>query len=229
MPQLNIHSKSLLTDFFNRVFDTNEEFAANHGNDFFERFQDQQNPYMTIVKCSDSRVQMESFDRTPQNGVFAIRNIGNQIVTCEGSIDYGVRVLKTPILFIIGHSACGAIYAALTKNQQRDDALQDIPLSVHNELENMKLISDNLSLAVIENINTQVNVATKKYEDLIDSKKLTVIGAVYDFKNDYGFGKGSIVFVNINGMQDVKEVRGYLGDKVKNLNFYCGIPLGVKS
>ncbi len=219
MPQLNINSKSLLPDFFNRVFDTNEEFAANHGNDFFERFKDQQNPYMTIVKCSDSRVQMESFDRTPQNGVFAIRNIGNQIVTCEGSIDYGVRVLKTPILFIIGHSACGAIEAALRKKNKAKSAMPEIPSSVHNELEKIELSSDDPSLAVIENIDYQVNVATKKYEDLIKSQALNVVGAVYDFKNDYGFGKGSIVFVNINGMQDVDEVREYLGESVRRLNF----------
>ena len=43
---------------------------------------------------------MESFEKTPQNGVFAIRNIGNQIVTNEGSIDFGVRILKTPFLLI---------------------------------------------------------------------------------------------------------------------------------
>lgn len=220
MPQLNVKSESLLSDFFNKISDTNKEFASNHGNDFFERFKDKQTPYMTIVKCSDSRVQMESFDRTPQNGVFAIRNIGNQISTCEGSIDYGVRVLKTPILFIIGHSACGAIEAALLKKKHGNSALSEVPESVHNELEGISLSADSLSLAVIENINTQVNLATNKYVDLISDRKLNIVGAVYDFKNDYGFGKGSIVFVNLNGMQNIDEVKNYLGDSVKEINFY---------
>ena len=44
--------------------------------------------------------------------MFSIRNIGNQIVTSEGSVDYGVRVLKTPYLMVVGHSGCGAIKAA---------------------------------------------------------------------------------------------------------------------
>ncbi|MBA2629308.1 MAG: hypothetical protein H0U78_04670 [Rickettsiaceae bacterium] len=34
-----------------------------------------------MIKCSDSRVNLDAFDSTPDNDVFSIRNIGNQIVT----------------------------------------------------------------------------------------------------------------------------------------------------
>lgn len=201
-------NKELVT-FLNKLFDTNEEFAANRGNDFFTRFQDEQTPYMTILKCSDSRVQMESFDRTPQNGVFAVRNIGNQLKTCAGSIDFGVRVLKTPIFLIIGHSDCGAIKASLSKEQ-------NLPGDISLELANIKLTKKDYNEAIVENVNNQVSLACARYENLINEKKLTIIGAIYDFKNDYGFGRGSIVITNINNITNLKN-HPELGNQVNNL------------
>ena len=111
---MNLSDNLPLIIFLNKIFDTNSEFACEHNDAFFDSFRNDQTPIATVLKCSDSRVQMESFDKTPQNGIFAIRNIGNQISTCEGSIDFGVRILKTPFLLIIGHSACGAVQAVLS-------------------------------------------------------------------------------------------------------------------
>ena len=110
-----------LITFLRSLFDTNAQFAAEHDEKFFAKFHDSQNPHLTILKCSDSRVQMESFDKTPQNDVFAIRNIGNQIATCEGSIDFGVEILNTPFLLIIGHSDCGAVTAVLNGTKTKSE------------------------------------------------------------------------------------------------------------
>lgn len=201
-----------LINFLNNVFNTNLKFAKTHSEAFFDSFRDDQNPKATVLKCSDSRVQMESFDRTPQNGVFAIRNIGNQIATCEGSIDFGVRVLNTPILLIIGHSGCGAVQAVLSGKPTN---IKHIDL----ELQPLKLTQKDLKLAIIENVNNQVEKAIEKYQDLISSNQLVILGAIYDFKNDFGFGKGKMVFVNVNGERDDQKIRSELGHKVKNLNF----------
>lgn len=213
MPHRRITTNPFLLDFLNKVFDTNEEFAADHEESFFDSFRNDQNPYMTILKCSDSRVQMESFDKTPQNGVFAIRNIGNQIVTSEGSIDFGIRILQTPILLIIGHSGCGAVDAALHKHNIESD-------TINKELRTLKVTKNNLTDAIIENVNKQVSKAVEKYRDLLLEEKLTIIGAVYDFKNDLGFGKGKIVFLNINDVSDFQEVQQHFGGRVRNLHFY---------
>jgi carbonic anhydrase len=143
---------------------------------------------------------MESFDKTPQNEVFAIRNIGNQIVTCEGSVDFGVRILRTPFLLIMGHSACGAVKAALSGGSTN-------VASVDAEVKNIKIKSTQEHLAVLENIYNQVDYAMQKYFDLVESGALTVFGAVYDFKNDYGFGTGKIVFVSINGQSNYQIIK----------------------
>ena len=204
----NVH----LITFLNNIFDTNLAFACEHGEAFFDSFRNDQTPRATVLKCSDSRVQMESFDKTPQNGIFAVRNIGNQISACEGSIDFGVRILKTPFLLIIGHSACGAVQSVLSGKPTNIK-------SIDKELKSLKLSQTDLKLAIVENVNNQVNLAIDKYKDLIDSNQLIVLGTIYDFKNDFGFGKGRMVFVSINNENDEQEVRKQLGVEVRNLNF----------
>ncbi len=201
-----------LIDFLNNIFNTNLEFADFHKDAFFDNFRYDQNPRATVVKCSDSRVQMESFDKTPQNGIFAIRNIGNQIATCEGSVDFGVRVLNTPFLLILGHSGCGAVESVLSGKPTKINAID-------KELKTLKLSESTMKLAIVENVNNQVAFAIKKYQDLIEAKKLIIIGALYDFKNDFGFGKGKIIALSINGETNDQNIYNRISDKVKNFKF----------
>lgn len=201
-----------LLSFLNDLFDTNTDFANAHDDEFFAEFKHSQTPRLTILKCSDSRVQMESFDKTPQNEVFAVRNIGNQLSTSEGSVDFGVRVLKTPFLLIIGHSGCGAVETCLS------GAKTNIP-AIDKELSTMKLKSTCMEKAIVENISIQVNKAIAKYEDLVKYGDLVVLGALYDFKNDFGFGKGRLVLTSINGIQNRDIIETKYGQDVKNLHF----------
>jgi len=201
-----------LIAFLNDIFEANLEFARNHEEAFFDSFRDDQTPRVTILTCADSRVQMESFDSSPQNDIFAIRNIGNQVDTCEGSVDFGIRVLKTPFLLIIGHSGCGAVGAVLSRKPTGIEAID-------NELKSLKLSETDMKLAIVENVNNQVDFAIKKYQDLIDIGKLVVLGAIYDFKNDFGFGKGKIISLSINNEKNGRSIQADLQDKVKNFKF----------
>lgn len=73
-----------------------------------------QAPFATILGCSDSRVPIETiFDQQPGN-LFVIRLAGN-IVNEDvlASIEYGVTVLKTMLVVVLGHTKCGAVQAAL--------------------------------------------------------------------------------------------------------------------
>lgn len=197
--------------FLQNLFDTNKDFANEHDVNFFQKFSNQQNPKLTILKCSDSRVQMESFDKTPQNGVFAIRNIGNQVITSEGSIDFGVEVLQTPFLLIIGHSNCGAIGAVIEQPDIKSSAIK-------RELSTLSIAKKENHLAVIENINNQVSYAIKKYKDRIMSNKLTVLGAIYDFKNDFGLGHGKVILTNVNQVNDPVIIQKEYSAIIANMN-----------
>ena len=76
-----------------------------------------QHPWATVLTCSDSRVSPSwVFDTTPGE-LFVIRNAGNSAFTeAIASVEYGVSVLKTPLLMVIGHSGCGAVTAAMDAN-----------------------------------------------------------------------------------------------------------------
>lgn len=209
--QVKLPTDKKLISFLNEIFDNNAEFTKIHDTKFFDRFRNSQSPHLTILKCSDSRINLDAFDSTPDSDVFSIRNIGNQIATNEGSIDYGVRVLKTPYLMIVGHSGCGAIEAAhkgiKTKIAGIDRELSTIKLN------KKKTIND----AILDNVHTQIEVAKHRYKSLVDSGELTIIGAIYDFKNDFGLGDGKVILVNVNGIKDRELIRQTYDTKVKTL------------
>lgn len=187
----------------------NNYFTQTHPREYFESFSFEQKPYITLVTCADSRVPLNSLMPDTSNKVFTIQNIGNQILSTEGSVDYGIYHLKTQILFFLGHSDCGAIKAYLK-------GFDDETFNIKHELDflrpTIKETSeirdfDKLHSHIIEkNLDYQVNIACKKYKDLIQDGKLTVIAAIYDFKGEFGKGMGDIVIVNVNKIKVVEQL-----------------------
>lgn len=189
------------------LLDDNTAFAKSHKADYYKPFAEKQHPRATVVTCSDSRVHTHALDKTPDGDLFMVRNIGNQIATGEGSVDYGILHLHTPLLIIVGHVACGAIKAA-----QSDYSKLESPIK--RELDTIKLPKKNPKndegeewlRGVDANVNNQVAFALKKYEQEVKEGKLTVIGAVYDFQNAMHQGQGRLVVTNINGNTDAGNI-----------------------
>lgn len=173
----------------------NEQFIKRTGKDFFELFQDKQQPQITIITCSDSRVQIEALADNAFNKFFVIRNIGNQIYSNEGSVDYGILHLKTPILLILAHTDCGAIKAFLGGYDNEPD-------SIKTELNHLIPAINNdgspLFKHITNNLNYQVNIAMEKYQEKIIASELMIIGAIYDFQDFLGEGFGKFKITNIN-------------------------------
>ncbi|MEO6697055.1 MAG: carbonic anhydrase [Gammaproteobacteria bacterium] len=183
------------------LLDDNANFVGSHNADYFKPFMDGQKPRATVVTCSDSRVHTQALDKTPDSDLFMVRNIGNQLATAEGSVEYGVHHLHTPLLIFIGHSVCGAIkaasgdYAGLSQPIKKE--LDTIHVRKDGDImENVKL-----------NVHNQVSDATKKFSTEIQEDKLVVMGAVYDFRNDLKQGYGKLVIININGETDQQKLK----------------------
>ena len=180
----------------------NDQFTGHNDSHHFDGFQTGQTPTLTVVACSDSRVHTHLFGMEPDNNIFVVRNIGNQVKNGEGSVDYGVRHLPTKILLIMGHSSCGAIKAAMGDYSGETKGIK-------GELDNLKPViaaDDNGGDAngrwgknVERNVDYQVKTAMELYKEKIEAKELTVVGAVYDFNDLYGKGRGKLVITNING------------------------------
>jgi carbonic anhydrase len=75
---------------------------------------EKQEPFAAVLSCSDSRVPVELvFDQTIGH-IFVARVAGN-VASAEviASLEYGVAVLGTAVLMVMGHGSCGAVKAAI--------------------------------------------------------------------------------------------------------------------
>ncbi|MCP5245190.1 MAG: carbonic anhydrase [Burkholderiales bacterium] len=197
--------KEQLREIVRHVLESNEVFVERLPKDYFKDLIHGQKPIATMVTCADSRLHTHALDIHPDGDIFLVRNIGNQVTTSEGSIEYGVRHLHTPVLFIIGHSSCGAVEAAMSRPSNLEP-------SIWRELETIKVAGNRaddhveVKVSVETNVHHQVASALKKYEKEVEDGHLTVFGGVYDFRNDYGRGSGRLVIINVNGETNPFEI-----------------------
>jgi carbonic anhydrase len=103
------------------LMDGNARFTAGRLTSFQEdltllaqKTAEKQEPFAAILSCADSRVPVEILFDQSIGHVFVVRVAGN-VATPEiiASLEYGAAVLGTRVLMVLGHSACGAVTAAI--------------------------------------------------------------------------------------------------------------------
>ncbi len=73
-----------------------------------------QQPYATILGCSDSRVPPELVFDAGFGDLFVIRVAGNVLGSAiAGTLQYAKAHLHTPLFVVLGHGGCGAVKAAI--------------------------------------------------------------------------------------------------------------------
>ncbi|MEI7891866.1 MAG: carbonic anhydrase [Myxococcales bacterium] len=199
---------SRVRGFLNNVLTDNTTYRHFHERAYFLKLTERQQPRATVIACADSRVQTTAIDATPENDMFYVRNIGNQIINSEGSIEYGVHHLKTAILLILGHTGCGAIKAAMGDTTQLPPAIRHEVEGIHVPKGKKDDPKDWLR-AVVANIRNQVHFGLEKFEDEVQEGKLTVVGAVFDLLNDFGLGYARIVIIDVNGNSDPAKLAAF--------------------
>ena len=75
---------------------------------------EKQEPFASVLSCADSRVPVELLFDQSIGHVFVNRVAGN-LATTEiiASIEYGIAVLGTRVLIVLGHGNCGAVKASI--------------------------------------------------------------------------------------------------------------------
>jgi carbonic anhydrase len=201
---------ALTRAFLKESFEDNKVYME-HGPKFFSAFADAELPRATVITCSDSRVQPQAWDQTSENDDYTVRNFGNTLTGDDGSIEYGVEHLNTPLLLIIGHTGCGAVKAASGDTSKLSKAMQaqlkglQIPRASAAKNENQAWVQ-----GVLANVHNQVGLALKKYGKRVQSGSLTVIGAVFDFRDDLGQGPGKFMIVNVNGNGEAERMVAFM-------------------
>lgn len=216
-------------NIFRHLLVHNEAFVKSSDEAKFLAYATQQNPYITLLACSDSRVQSGILGKDIFNKVFIIRNAGNQFAVNRGTIEYSILVLKTPVMLILGHTDCGAVkfatHACITQSKEiinlaksftklvkmdyskisHDVKAEMLPLTISIERgvsEIGKIQCETKELAYLSQVNVdyQIEKALKYYGNLVKENKLTIIGGVYDFVGAYSKELGRILVTNINGI-----------------------------
>lgn len=182
-------------------------YISAHNSEFFSKLNKGQTPRATVVTCSDSRVHTNMMDKTPEGDLFMVRNIGNQLATAKGSVQYGVNHLGSSLLIFVGHSSCGAIKAA-------SGDYTGIEADIKKELDTISITKGAANIdGVKANVNNQVAAASKEFADKVKSGQLLVVGAVYDFADDMKQGAGKLNIINVNGDTDAAKITAALNAK----------------
>lgn len=110
-----------------RLKDGNARFVAGEARfsalkkDVLTELVEGQQPYATILGCSDSRVPPELVFDAGLGELFVIRVAGNVLgPSIAGTLQYAGAHLHTPLFVVLGHEGCGAVKAAVA--ERFDDA-----------------------------------------------------------------------------------------------------------
>jgi len=73
-----------------------------------------QKPWAALLSCADARVAPEWIFAAGSGELFQVRAAGNTAFDdAIASLEYAVAVLEVPLIMVMGHSACGAVKAAM--------------------------------------------------------------------------------------------------------------------
>jgi carbonic anhydrase len=151
-----------------------------------------QEPYATILCCSDSRVPPELVFDAGFGELFVVRVAGNVLGTAIlGTLQYAGAHLHTPLFVVMGHEGCGAVKAALATKFQGAAQKSRIALLLENILPALKGLdatqpADALLRAAVEaNVRHTVRELLKTPEAKARLKEghFKLVGAVYDLES----------------------------------------------
>ena len=138
-----------------------------------------QNPYALIITCSDSRVIPEAIFQVGIGDIFVIRVAGNVIDNHQlGSIEYAADHLGVKLIVVMGHTHCGAVYAAIS----------------HNPVGYIRFITDEIKEAIGDTtdpyeascLNVRHSIEEIESSLIIQHDEeagLKVVGAIYDIES----------------------------------------------
>ncbi|KJZ39673.1 MULTISPECIES: carbonic anhydrase [Pseudomonas] len=146
-----------------------------------------QNPFVSVLSCSDSRIAPEYAFDTARGDLFSIRVAGN-FVTDEGlaSLEYAIAVLGSPLILVLGHEDCGAINAGIKAVKDQTVFPGHIPkLTDALKASIEKVLKESGSLpanAVAQNVKDSVNKlknASPILTDALSKGTLKIVGGIY--------------------------------------------------
>ncbi|WP_416673727.1 carbonic anhydrase [Egbenema bharatensis] len=169
----------------NHRFVRQKAHNPNQSADRLSELSKEQKPFATILGCSDSRVPLEVIFDQGLGDLFVVRVAGNVVTPSElASIEYGVSILQTRVLLVLGHSQCGAVKAALTGGQLIGHLHTLTDLIQPAIARSLRQPGDAIDNGVRENILLQTERLRNApiVAQLLDEKRLQLVGGYFDLK-----------------------------------------------
>jgi carbonic anhydrase len=142
-----------------------------------------QHPFAAVLSCSDSRVPPEVIFDRGLGDLFVVRVAGNVAtdLTIE-SLDYSVKHLGVRVVFILGHTQCGAVTAAVIGHTEEGDVgpmLKELQPVV---AESKGQAGDPVENAIRDNVYYVMHkvAASPEFQPMIKDGELKIMGGIYD-------------------------------------------------
>ena len=144
-----------------------------------------QQPYATVLGCSDSRVPPELLFDAGFGELFVVRVAGN-VVSAEilGTLQYAGLHPRTPLFVVLGHEGCGAVKAALATDVE-GERLAAVLQAIRPGLGGITAHAspgDRLDAAVEANVRWSMRqvLETREGRARMAEGRMKLVGAVYE-------------------------------------------------
>ena len=168
------------------LMDGNRRFAEGHPvaphRDFarLREIAPKQTPFAAFLGCADSRVPVEIVFDQGFGDLFVSRIAGNIAVAEQiASLEFGTAVLGAKVLYVLGHTACGAVSATMAGTEVPGQ----ISALYYHIRPAVRAAGGSLDKAIIENVRNQafaLREGSTVINRLVREEKLLVAGGVYD-------------------------------------------------
>jgi carbonic anhydrase len=147
-----------------------------------------QNPYAAILSCADSRVPLEYAFDSGLGDIFGCRVAGNFANDdMVASLEYAVDHLATPLILVLGHSACGAVAATIESLKTGVAPPGHLPSLVANIAPAVKTAQGMPGDLMANSIRQNVVLTVAKLKDAAPiiapaaaQQKVRIVGGVYN-------------------------------------------------
>ena len=141
-----------------------------------------QSPFAAFLGCADSRVPVEIvFDQG--FGDLFVNRVAGSVAAKEviGSLEFAAQVLRVKVVYVLGHTACGAVTAAMEETEVSDH-FGELFKYIRPAVQTAK---GDLALAVEENARNQALLiinSSPVISQLVQRQELIVAAGVYDLE-----------------------------------------------
>jgi len=151
---------------------------------------DKQQPFTSVLSCSDSRAPVEMLFDQALGDVFSVRLAGN-IASDKviGSLEFSSKYLGSKLIVVLGHTDCGAVKAAC--DDFREGHIGEIinlirpAVRMEKTTEEHRNSSNTVFLNKVCKLNVQVQIneimhSSDIIQDMLAAKQIGIVGGVYN-------------------------------------------------